>query len=360
MRILHSADWHLDSPFEALPAEKARAMRAEAREIPGRIADLASELGADVVLLCGDLFDTQQPGAASREAVAAGLRRIDCPVFIAPGNHDWYRASGGLWRSMELPDNVYIFTGGFERFELPCADVYGAAFTEPHCAGGLAGFRAERRGKPAVMALHGTLDAAGDYRPISERDIAATGLDYLALGHTHRPSGLRRAGEVCYAWPGCAMGRGFDECGARGAYFAEITEDGCELSFYELTRRRYEIIEAETRGDAAAALREAVASAREGDICRFVLRGESEQRVPQSLLDALADERGLFAAFLRDETAPPRVECSADSLRGNFLRIARERLDAAETEAERLALSRAIRWGEAALCGDDAPWEVSG
>ena len=66
LTIIHGADFHLDAPFAALPPDKARARRAEQRELLDRLAGLAEERRADVVLLSGDL----QIGRAScRERV---------------------------------------------------------------------------------------------------------------------------------------------------------------------------------------------------------------------------------------------------------------------------------------------------
>ena len=66
------------------------------------------------------------------------------------------------------------------------------------------------------MALHGdALNAGSPYNAVTREQIAASGLCYLALGHIHEKSGLQRAGETFYAWPGCPMGRGFDELGQK-------------------------------------------------------------------------------------------------------------------------------------------------
>ena len=63
LTIIHGADFHLDAPFAALPPDKARARRAEQRELLDRLAGLAEERRADVVLLSGDLpGDRTGPG----------------------------------------------------------------------------------------------------------------------------------------------------------------------------------------------------------------------------------------------------------------------------------------------------------
>ena len=70
LTIIHGADFHLDAPFAALPPDKARARRAEQRELLDRLAGLAEERRADVVLLSGDLLDGgPDPGGHPRPGV---------------------------------------------------------------------------------------------------------------------------------------------------------------------------------------------------------------------------------------------------------------------------------------------------
>ena len=58
MKILHAADLHLDSPFEGLPAAKAAQRRQEQRELLKKIAHTAEAERAELVLLSGDLLDS--------------------------------------------------------------------------------------------------------------------------------------------------------------------------------------------------------------------------------------------------------------------------------------------------------------
>ena len=90
IRILHAADLHLDSPFEGLSAGKAAVRRSEQRELLGRLSALARTEQADLVLLRGDLLDSGRPYFETGEELIRALGRIGAPVFIAPGNHDFY------------------------------------------------------------------------------------------------------------------------------------------------------------------------------------------------------------------------------------------------------------------------------
>ncbi len=360
MRILHASDLHLDSPFDGLPPERAAQRRAEQRELLERLAELARSSAAQAVLLAGDLLDSERIYAETAQQLARCLGSIGAPVFIAPGNHDPY-APGSPYASVAWPDNVHIFRSGqIEAVELPGQDavVYGAAFTGAHREDPpLAGFSAPRDGRLHLMVLHG--DAAGRpdsrYGPIAPADIAASGLDYLALGHVHAFSGVQRAGEVPWAYPGCPEGRGFDETGPKGVLCGSVEPGGrARLEFVPLCARQYRVTQLSVTGlDGPDAVAQAIlAHAAPEDLVRFVLTGESEGVDPGELERRCAG--GFYSLSVRDRTQVRRDlwrRQAEEDLTGLFLRHMRARLDAAESEEEAEILQLATRFGLAALEG---------
>jgi len=67
------------------------------------------------------------------QALSQALGGIPCPVFLAPGNHDFY-GPRSLYAALDWPENVHIFTSGeVRRVEIPGLDcvVYGRAFLGP-------------------------------------------------------------------------------------------------------------------------------------------------------------------------------------------------------------------------------------
>ena len=88
IRILHAADLHLDSPFDALSEEKAALRRREQRELLRSLAGIRAEQKADLVLLSGDLFASDAAWAETEELLRLTLSEMGVPVFIAPGNPD--------------------------------------------------------------------------------------------------------------------------------------------------------------------------------------------------------------------------------------------------------------------------------
>ncbi len=359
LHILHAADLHLDAPFAALTAEQARQRRSEQRLLLDKLADTAIEREADLVLLSGDLLDSSQTYRETAQALATALGRIPAPVAIAPGNHDFYHPSS-LYAAPIWPKNVILFQNSqIQSVDLPGCVLYGAAFTSPFRDGSpLSGFRAPDSGKPSVMVIHGDVEGAGRYAPIPRSDIAASGLTYLALGHIHACSGLKREGNTHWAYPGCTEGRGFDELGDKGALWVTIHNSGSVTAdFLPLCERRYEILTCDLTGrEPAQAVTELLSQGSPKDICRLILTGEAVEIDLPSLSKAAAPCR--WSLTLRDHTRVPQNLWSReaeDSLTGLFLRDMRRRIGAAEGK-ERTMLERAVRFGLAALeNGEDTP-----
>ena len=164
IRIIHAADLHLDSPFESLDAEKASVRRSEQRALLERIAAEVNQRNADLLFLAGDLLDSGSAYAETGEALLAALGKVRVPVFIAPGNHDWY-SRRSPYALLPFPDNVHIFrTPHLESVFLPelSARVWGAGYTSPSCEALLRGFHAPaEEGVTQLLVLHAEPGRAG-------------------------------------------------------------------------------------------------------------------------------------------------------------------------------------------------------
>lgn len=359
MRILHAADLHLDSAFAGLAEEKAALLRQESRDILRRMVDWANDHAVDVMLLSGDLFDSDRMYSQTARTLAQALARFRGRIFVSPGNHDFY-APGSGYDAVDWPENVHIFTSRRPQTVLLRslnASVTGAAFTaaeewEPFDGASFSGGDAPIR----LGVLHGEVTRGeSKYRAIPPAAIEKTNLTYLALGHVHRCAGVQRAGNTAYAYPGCLPGRGFDETGDKGFLYGEITPEKVELEFIPFAPRRYQSVTADiTDRDPADAVRQALDPDCGQDVCRVLLTGSRRENFS---LSALTSElSGLCAALeLTDETYPEEdvwARCGEDSLRGLFLQNLRARYDGAD-EDEKRQLLQAARFGLAALDNRD-------
>ena len=359
VRFIHGADFHLDSPFSGLTPQQAAQRRGEQRELLDRLAGLARERQAQLVLLSGDLLDSQQVYAETAQALSRCLGSIPCPVLIAPGNHDCL-VPGSVYSTLDWPDNVHIFfSDAMEGVHLPQLNctVYGRAFLEPRQdRSPLAGFHAEEDGTFRLGCLHGDTAPNSPYGPLTQEEMAASGLHYLALGHIHQASGLQRAGETFWAYPGCPEGRGFDELGEKGVLCLEGEPGRVTAQFVPLCKRRYERRTVDLTGqpDPLAAILAALPGDTGEDIYRLILTGEGETPDLAALEQALAPR--FFSLQLQDRTRLPvdlwrrREE---DTLTGLFLR---ELWPLCQADPDNRIYQLAARFGLAALEGGEDPW----
>lgn len=352
MKLLHSSDFHLDSPLTGLPPEKSAQRRRELRELPARLARLAKDEGVDLALLPGDLFDGGRVYPETVRALARALEDMAVPVFIAPGNHDYFHERSPY--AAPWPDNVHIFTSldlqSVDLPELNCV-VHGCAFTAPHREDDpLAGFSAPADGKLHLLCVHGEVGLAGSYAPIDPKSLERSGVAYAALGHVHA-AGSGTAGRTLWAYPGCPEGRGFDELGPKGALIVSFGEPGQSAAarFVPVCRRQYRI-ESVSLDNFTAMLSQGEIP----DLVRFILTGESRDTPDLTALAAQAAPH-FFHVELRDRTTLPAglwARAAEDSLTGLFLRAMRARLDSADGD-ERDKLLLAARFGLAALEGGE-------
>ena len=352
MKILHSADLHLDTSFSGRTEAQAQALKQSLLSVPGRLAELCRQENCDLVLLSGDLFD----GAWSRDSFTAlrnALEEMAVPVFIAPGNHDFFSPSSP-YLTENWPENVHIFTRPeIESVVLPSLNcrVYGAGYRSMDCGSLLDGFCAEGTERWHIAILHGDpTQAASPYCPISANQIRESGLDYLALGHIHK-TGTIQAGNTLCAWPGCPMGRGFDELDAKGALIVTL-EDTVHADFIPLNTPRFYDYEVIPGIDPVATLASLLPALGDENFYRITFTGESPTLDIPSLRTAFAHFPNLE---LRDRTAPPLDiwgSASEDTLEGVYFRLLKSAMDDAD-EPTRETLTLAARISRQILDGQE-------
>ncbi len=338
MKILHSADWHLDAPLSSLDEKGAEALRKEMKKIPEKIAQLCRQEKCDLMLLTGDLFD----GAWSRQTlkdVQEILGGLEIPVVITPGNHD-FCAPGSPYYEEPWPDNVHIFRKAQLQSlgiaSLNCR-IYGGGYEGMDCPGLLKRFRAEGQEKWHIGALHAEAGNANSaYCPITKYQIQESGLDYLALGHIHKQGSLPGGETVC-VWPGCPMGHGFDETGEKGVMIVTLDE-GVDVRFAMLDTPRFYDENVDVSEDAVAALAGILPAVETQDFYRITLCGYSSGLDLTALKEQFSHIPRLY---LRDETQPEVdlwSNTDQDSLEGLLFATLKENLDFGSPEAASRAL----------------------
>jgi len=356
IKILHCADIHLDTPFACVSADDARARRLQIREVFGEMVEYALREGTRLFIISGDLFEDT---AVTYETVSFVIERIstlpDCIFALSPGNHDPYHAKSP-YAKVQFPPNAYIFrTNGIESFDFPewNLTLYGYAFTSPSlefCP--FADFTVRDPSRINILAAHGELASVSPYCPISEKYIASSGLDYIALGHIHKRSEVAKAGRTFYAQAGIPQGRAFDETGEKGAYAGTVDKKGVDLEFIRFCRSIFTQESLDVTGMATnAAILDAARSLCEGLPQNTRLSLTLTGMVPTSLeIDVRAIENALDRLIyteIRNAAIPFYNEktLSADKgVVGMFFRILQPSLDSADMNERRIA-SLALKYG---------------
>ena len=248
-RLLHLADVHLGARHQdmgpAAAAQRERQLAAFRRAI-----DLALAEKVDAVLICGDLFDSNNQPRRSVENAAAELRRLaerHIRTVLIPGTHDAWD-EGSIYRVFDLPALAGQENGGEmivlltdERTTVNFADldmtVHGRVFrTKRAPQSPLAGFTPREAGAVTrwhVGMIHGSLALPGKVEQddvlFTEAEIGASGLDYLALGHWH--SFLEgRAGSTTWAYAGAPEPVAVDQDGAGSVVLVNLDEASGKVS----------------------------------------------------------------------------------------------------------------------------------
>lgn len=230
MKIMHLADFHLDSAFSGFSKEAADKKRADLRDTFIKAMKIAKEKDVKLILIPGDLFDTPFCSSLTRKTVFDAMRDVACPIVIAPGNHDYYNKNG-TYADKGLPENVFVFNsnelGRFDFDELGIS-VVGYAFTsdrfEEHPLANEVPLSSENVN---ILCAHTEIGTTYlRYAPMSFTSMARHGFVYAALGHVHNPSEPLRIDNSLIAYSGFAQGRSFDELGDGGAYIVDVDLEG--------------------------------------------------------------------------------------------------------------------------------------
>lgn len=358
--IVHIADTHLDTPFQGLPAAVAQKRRQSIRNCFAAALERAGERKVRAVLLPGDLFDNAQATGESVRLISdIAAKYPSTEFFIAPGNHD-HLYGQSPYRALVRPSNLHIFESGeIERLDFEDFTVYGVGCLQENSdRQPLDGFCVEDATRINIMCLHSQVQGFGGhqmYQPVLLEQIASSGLDYLALGHVHTYSGLRRAGNTWYAYPGTLVGRGFDEIGEKGYLSGTVGKGKAELDFIPSPVGRFDVLEIDITGvgsmmDVLSRVRGRLAGADPELLLKLVLVGN---RPSQLLLHTAAVREATGLSFVKvvDKTrlAPDYEQLMKENtLTGLYLRQVTGRLEADERLRE-----RALSLGLAALAGEE-------
>ena len=394
VRLIHTADLHLDSAFSSrFSKEEAEERRRNLLIAWNKLLQYGIERRVQAILISGDLFDCPVVSRSTMEIFLSSIRKNpEISFFYLRGNHD----TKNTFRFRDdLPKNLFLFSKEGKKYRLKeklvllGQEFYGTERRsefpeESYGTESLLELQEEPEelveeelveeellspssSKEAVQSiwnlkeedcnilmLHGALREGGpevqNEQGISLKQLSRYPIHYLALGHIHkREEG--KYGSIYYIYPGCLQGRGFDEKGEKGFYYLEIEEETKEIKaeFVPLKEGAFRIItlflsEEDGTLDAEEKIRESLK--KEGveakDSLRIILKGEKRAGEERNLryLEKQLEEEYAYIEIKEETKLKLRKEefIHEKGLKGEFLRMVSESESLSEEEKEKLMI----------------------
>ena len=211
MRFVHTADWQLGMTRHFLNGEAQPRYSAARRDAVARLGALCAEVGAEFVVVAGDVFEHNQLDPREVSLSLEAMRAIKVPVFLLPGNHDPLDPSSVYTSALfqaECPSNVTVLDGVHElrpgvqiigapwRSKAPTTDLTGDAVAE-----------LPADGVTRIVVGHGGVDVL-DPDPTKpslirldtvEAAVRRGAVHYVALGDRHSRTQVGDCGRIWYS-----------------------------------------------------------------------------------------------------------------------------------------------------------------
>ncbi|TMI89849.1 MAG: DNA repair exonuclease [Bacillati bacterium ANGP1] len=370
IRLLHTSDVHLGATFKVL-GERGREQHRQVRETFARVAGLAIEERVDAVLIAGDLFDSVAAARVQAPFAAEQLGRLGeagIPVVLIAGNHDPLgEGSASVWADLTARcPHLSVLGPALETRAFPELDltVVGRSVADRLSAESpLTGLPVPRRTHFLVALAHGSVqrpDLPARFGLITPEEIAASGVDYLALGDWHSTRDVSSGGVRAW-YSGAPEMIGLDEPDCGSVCLVTLGAPGdIEVVRRPVGRRRGRHITLDLAGSGGAeGVARAIRGHADASLALVVTLGGLVGLADRVNVERLREDLGpeFFRLEIRDESHL-RLDAVDPSLYpegtvlGGFVRAMQEQIAGREGEARAIA-EDALQWGVALLEGKE-------
>ncbi|HCO18807.1 MAG TPA: DNA repair exonuclease [Tissierellales bacterium] len=329
IRFIHTGDIHLGLRFTntSFGPEKGRKRREELWSSFQRLVSYAVEENIDLFLISGDLLEednfTQRDIARLSNILssAEGVR-----FFIIAGNHDMLSSDSILSR-WSFSDNVTVFKGKeveTKRLDDIGVAVHGVSWIKSmDTSDFISGIRVVD-GCHNILMLHGDVMSTSKYMVLEKKNLESLKMDYIALGHIHKPMFI--AHNIAYC--GSLEGLDFGEPGRRGFILGEIGETN-SFNFTPFSTREFHLHHIQLSGDMThsdiyVTAKDIVTGAGKDDFHRILLSGHSPRHFNvEALYDQL--EKDCYHIEIQDKSSPDinldeLLEMNEGNIIGSFIK----------------------------------------
>ncbi|MDT5275944.1 MAG: hypothetical protein QOG95_2876 [Mycobacterium sp.] len=216
MRFVHTADWQLGMTRHFLAGEAQPRYSAARRDAVAGLRALAADVGAEFVVVAGDVYEHNQLAPPVISQSLEAMRAIGIPVYLLPGNHDPLDASSVYTSALftaECPANVTVLDRPGIHEVRPGLQIVAAPWRSKAPTTDLVADvlrdlkRLPADGVTRVLVAHGGVDVL-DPDPTKPSLIRLAGLEdalargavhYVALGDKHSVTEVGSSGRVWYS-----------------------------------------------------------------------------------------------------------------------------------------------------------------
>ncbi len=330
MKIIHTADMHLDSVIDTLPSDKSKIRRDEILHTFERLCEYAKENSVKVVIIAGDAFDSRRVSKKTTGRFIEAITNTEGVDFLyLSGNHD---AAFLEERKEMLPQNFKIFENEWTTFKYDNVAISGITFDKFNAPFVYDNLKLDA-GDVNIVCMHGQIlgyKSEETAETVSIPMLKNKNIDYLALGHIHSYSEGKIDERGTYAYCGCPDGRGFDETGVKGFVLLNVEGRKVDKKFVPFCSRIFAEKEFNVENESSFyTFRNKVIEELKGEyppesLVKAVITGShsAEFLVDREDLSARLNENFFFAKVY-DKTV---IKLSADdyaldkSVRGEFVR----------------------------------------
>jgi len=323
--FIHSGDIHLGMKFNSssFGGVKGKERREELWSTFSRMLQHAKSEGMDLLLITGDLFE-------GNNLTIKDIRRLkdsfqfakEQKFVISLGNHDMgYRDS--VYAEADWPDNVMILgEAGLQHVEF--ANLFTSIWAieakreKEVLLKELSNIK-PTQGYHNILMLHGEFGAKTDYPLPDLKFLEGLQMDYIALGHIHKPQFLHHNIAYC----GSLEPLDFGETGKRGFIQGKLSHNN-SFSFIPFSRREFNVLDYTLHREAT------IEKAREeimgliGDdgknnFHRIILKGVSPTFLHKEALEATLREDLYYLEMIDDSKPDIDIELLFDENRNNII-----------------------------------------
>ncbi len=338
MKIIHAADLHLGSKIEAKLKRISDERKMEVRNSFMRLADYAEKEDIHIILLSGDVFDSDRPFKKDKDTFYSVIKQHPNIDFLyLRGNHDTEESY------VEDIPNLKMFSNAWVTYTYENVAISGIEISKENYSSFYSTLNLDPNMINIVM-LHGQISDSIGVDKIKLSKLRDKNIDYLALGHIHSYSSGELDNRGRYAYSGCLEGRGFDEYGDKG-FIVFDSENKEKQTFIPFAKRTIRVEEVDV--SSLTSIPEIVKKIKDTvhfhdhkeDIYRINLVGDVPAETEFSEKDIESNFPDVYFINVKNLTKPlidPEEYKNDLSLKGEFVRTVYSKEDLTDDEKRKI------------------------